>query len=153
METQKVQIVHLQMVRDSMVPYGGEKLGCAYEAVELAKQLIPQADREYVIICCVDSAMKPTSIEIAGTGGVNSCPIYCANLFKSAILSNAMGILMFHNHPSGDVTPSRDDYECTERVQKAGEILGIPLIDHIILGDGDYYSFKEQNKLQETRNR
>lgn len=147
METQKVQVVHLQMVRDSSVPYGGERLSCAYDAAELARQLIPQADREYVIVCCVNSAMKPTSIEIAGAGGVNSCPIYCANLFKSAILSNATGILMFHNHPSGDAIPSRDDYECTERVQKAGAILGIPLMDHIILGEGNYYSFKEQDRL------
>ena len=65
---------------------------------------------------------------------------------KSAILSNAASIMLAHNHPSGDCTPSRQDYELTARLAEAGKLLEIPVLDHLILGgDGDRYSFREHN--------
>ena len=64
-------------------------------------------------------------------------------MFRAAILANAAGIVAGHNHPSGDPTPSPDDIALTRRLVTAGEVLGVPLLDHIIVGDGRYYSFKE----------
>ncbi|MCK4267598.1 MAG: hypothetical protein KAX16_02100, partial [Actinomycetia bacterium] len=65
-------------------------------------------------------------------------------LFKTAIRANGASIIVAHNHPSGDVEPSREDIELTRRLTEAGQILGIELIDHIIIGDGSWLSLKEQ---------
>ena len=64
-------------------------------------------------------------------------------MFTAAVLSHAAAIIACHNHPSGDPTPSPDDLAVTRRLAAAGEVLDIPLLDHIIVGDGRYYSFKE----------
>lgn len=68
-------------------------------------------------------------------------------MFKAALLANAAAIVVSHNHPSGDPTPSPDDVELTRRLAAAGEVLGVPVLDHIIIGDGRYYSFKEAGCL------
>jgi len=68
-------------------------------------------------------------------------------MFKSAILKNAAAIILSHGHPSGDPTPSREDIQMTERVSKAGEILGIKLLDHIIIGEQGNYSFSNAGRL------
>ena len=68
-------------------------------------------------------------------------------MFTAALLAHAASILATHNHPSGDPTPSPDDLDVTRRLAAAGEVLGIPLLDHIIIGDGRYYSFKEAGGL------
>ena len=66
---------------------------------------------------------------------------------KAALLANAAAIVVSHNDPSGDTTPSPDDVELTRRLAAAGEVLGVPVLDHIIIGDGRYYSFKEAGRL------
>ena len=68
-------------------------------------------------------------------------------MFRAALLSNAAGLIAIHNHPSGDPTPSADDVEVTRRLAASGEVLGVHLWDHIVVGDGRYYSFKESSRL------
>lgn len=68
-------------------------------------------------------------------------------MFKAALLANAAAIVATHVHPSGDPTPSPDDFEITRRLAATGELLGIPILVHIIIGDGRYYSFKESGRL------
>ena len=68
-------------------------------------------------------------------------------VFKVAILSNAYSILLAHNHPSGDTTPSQEDLNITKRIKSASEIMGIPILDHLIIGSNGYYSFKENGEL------
>ena len=68
-------------------------------------------------------------------------------MFKAALLANAAAIIVSHNHPSGDPTPSADDVDLTRRLAAAGELLGISLLDHIVIGDGRYYSFKESGRF------
>ena len=78
-------------------------------------------------------------------------------MFKPAILSNSASIILFHNHPSGDSTPSKEDTNITERIKECGDILGIRLIDYIIIGDNSYYRLKEKgnnlkNIISQIRN-
>ncbi len=77
-------------------------------------------------------------------GTVNSSLANPREIFLSAVSYHAVGILLVHNHPSGDCTPSQADVDFTQRVKEAGELLGIPLLDHIIIGDCKYLSFREQ---------
>jgi DNA repair protein RadC len=84
---------------------------------------------------------------LAYMGTLNQALVEPRGLLVPALLANAASILMFHNHPSGDPTPSTDDICLTERVAEAGEILGVPVLDHIILGEPPrYYSFREQGQ-------
>jgi DNA repair protein RadC len=69
------------------------------------------------------------------------------DVFREAVQSSAAAVVVFHNHPSGDPLPSPDDEELTWRLSAAGVLMGIHVIDHLILGDGRYYSFKERDRL------
>ena len=68
-------------------------------------------------------------------------------MFKAALLANAAAIILAHNHPSGDPTPSADDVALTQRLRAAGDLLGIDVLDHVVIGDGHYSSFKELGRL------
>ena len=82
--------------------------------------------------------------EMVFKGTVNSSLVNPREIFLTAVSYHAVGILLVHNHPSGDPTPSRADMDFTERVRRAGDILGIPLIDHIIIGDHRFLSFRQR---------
>ena len=151
MQKEKIQIVHLQMVKDREVSYGNTYLNSPDAAVQFTKSIIADMicgrDRECMVVCALDTKLKPVCIQIVGIGTVNSCLYSIPDIFKVALLSNAASILLFHNHPSGNPDPSREDIECTRKVADTGNLLGITLQDHIILGDnGCYYSFKEDGR-------
>lgn len=143
MEKQEISIVHLQLVKDSQVPYGEMRLDTPEKAAGVIRGFLGDVDREHVIICCVDNRMKPTCIQVAGIGTINSCLISVPEIFKAALLSNAAGLILFHTHPSGEVKPSPEDIEVTKKIRDAGKLLDIRLQDHIILGAGEYFSFRE----------
>lgn len=142
---QKVQLIHLQMVRDRKICYGRKSMGDPREAAVLLKGLIGEMDRECLVVCVTDTKMKPTYIQVVSIGTIDHCPASIPEIFKAALLSNSVNILLAHNHPSGDCTPSSEDIEFTERVMRAGDLLGIRLIDHIIMGRGSsFYSLREE---------
>ena len=98
------------------------------------------------MVLCLDSKNQPTTLHSVSLGNLNSAPVHPREVFKTAILGNANAIILSHNHPSGDPTPSQEDLDITRRLREAGNILGIEVLDHIILGGGteSYVSLKEQ---------
>jgi len=100
-------------------------------------------DRELCIVINVNAKMYPINYSIVSIGDLSSCIVSPREVFKSSILSNAYGIVLAHNHPSGCSKPSLDDIRVTRRMKKALDIIGVSFIDHIILGDTpeEYYSF------------
>lgn len=80
-------------------------------------------------------------------GTVNMSLIHPREVFIKSLHHNAVSIILLHNHPSGDPSPSDDDIQVTARIARAGELLGIHVIDHLIIGDGRFYSFKQNDKL------
>ena len=87
-------------------------------------------------------------MNIVSVGTINSALVNPREIFKSSILSNACAIIAVHNHPSGNIMPSREDVNITKRLKMSGAILGIDLLDHIIIGgtSGEMYSFKSKRK-------
>lgn len=144
LEHGQVSIVRLQMVKESRHLYGMGAVSEPGEAARMVRPLFEGADRELLVVLSMDQSNKPVAAEVVAVGGLNQCVVDIRNLFKHAILANAAGIFLFHSHPSGEAVPSREDRAVTERASQAGEILGIPLVDHIILGDGQYFSFREE---------
>ncbi len=123
--------------------YTPERCNTPEAAVELLKNAYMFLDREQVCVVNLTAQNAPINYNVVSVGDLDASIVSIPNVFKSAILSNAKSILMMHNHPSGDPTPSRKDYQVTRRVAKAGNLLGIPLMDHVIVAGSSYYSFLE----------
>jgi len=140
----RINVVSIKMVRESSILYDIRRIEAPKDAVELGKKFLEESDREQLLVCCLDAKNQPTAINVVSVGNLNTSLVHPREVFKPAILSNSASIILFHNHPSGDPTPSKEDTNITERIKECGTILGIKLIDHIIIGDNSYYSLKEK---------
>lgn len=144
MPAKRVDIVSLKLVKESSVLYETRKISKPYDAYKLIKNFLVDSDREKFVVACLDIKNQPVNISVVSIGSVNSSIVHPREVFKVAILSNASKIICFHNHPSGSLKSSKEDENITNRLKECGEILGIELVDHIIVGDNDaYFSFKE----------
>lgn len=92
-------------------------------------------DREVFVVVTLDTKHRPISIQNCTTGTLDSSLVHPREVFKLAIADSAAAIIIAHNHPSGDPTPSRADHAVTDRIKQVGEILGISVLDHIVCGD------------------
>jgi len=104
-------------------------------------------EREKVILLCLDNKAQLISRSVLSVGTANASLLSPREVFQYALRVHAVHIMVLHNHPSGDPLPSREDMEITRRLTKTGELMEIPLVDHIIIGDNKYTSFKESGLL------
>lgn len=148
METKNLYMVRIKTVREKKIAYCGDSITSAEKACDIVKPIIGDSDKEVVITMCLDAKLKPLTIERTAIGTVDQCMVLPKEIFKTAILSNAYGIMIFHNHPSGEVRPSSQDMEMTKLLYAVSKLMGFDLIDHIILGEEGYYSFKENGGLK-----
>lgn len=140
----RVGIVSLKLVKEKSVLYQTRTIRSPYDAYKLIKNFLIDSDREKFVVACLDTKNQPVNISVVSIGSVNSAIVHPREVFKVAMLSNASKIICFHNHPSGNLKCSKEDENITNRLKECGEILGIELVDHIIVGDNDtYFSFKE----------
>jgi len=117
---------------------------CAKDVYEYALPLLSGKDKEHFMILHLDSKNKIIKDEIISIGILNASLVHPREVFKSAIKESANAIVLVHNHPSGDYTPSQEDKEITERLFDAGEVLNIKVLDHVIIGKEGYWSWKEE---------
>lgn len=101
--------------------------------------------KEYFKIAILDTKNQILSIETISIGTLNASIVHPRDVYKVAIKKNANSIILIHNHPSGDPNPSNEDISITNRLIDAGNLIGIKVLDHIIIGDNKYISFKEKN--------
>ena len=104
-------------------------------------------DVEQFGVVLLDTKHRVLRTTVLAIGSLNSAGIEPREVFREATLAGAAAIVVFHNHPSGDPSPSPDDVELTRRLVAAGVLMGIDVVDHMILGDVRYYSFKEMGRL------
>jgi DNA repair protein RadC len=102
---------------------------------------------EHFGVVLLDSKHRVLRTTVLAVGTLNSTVVEPRDVFREATLGGAAAIVVFHNHPSGDPSPSPDDVELTRRLMAAGMLMGIDLVDHLILGDVRYCSFKEMGRL------
>lgn len=107
------------------------------------KEQVRHLEVEQVILIMTDGKNQFLKDCILSTGTVNMSLISPREVFRTALKNQAVYILLVHNHPSGDPTPSKDDIEITKRIHEAAQIMNVPLVDHIIIGDNSYMSLKE----------
>ena len=145
--TKRINIVSIKLVKESSFLYQTLTISSPKDAYEMIKDQLQDLDREQFIIACLNTKNEPTNISVVSVGTLNKAIVHPREVFKTAILSNAASIMAFHNHPSGETTPSQQDIQLTNRLYEAGELLGIKLLDHLIIGDGTFTSLKEKGYL------
>ena len=145
-----VPFVRVRMVRERELPYAMEEIDGPEKVAAFTRKFLAGADREYLLALSIDNAGKLAAIEVVSIGTVNATLAESREIFKHAVLANVAGIVMVHNHTSGRCVPSEEDMATT--IEKAGKILGIPLMDHIIVGEG-YFSFQTEGLLEKGNER
>ena len=122
----------------------GQPVRSALDVTALLRELIGDADREHFVALYLNTRLFVTHVHIVSKGTSQSAPVHPREVFKGAYLANAAALVIAHNHPTGDVSPSREDRAVTERLKQAGELLGIEVLDSVIVGCGrEFYSATE----------
>jgi DNA repair protein RadC len=118
-------------------------------AAEIINQVFDMENQpnEVFAILCLNTKNKIVGVHTISIGSLNASIVHPREVFKAALLNNAASIILAHNHPSGHPEPSQEDIETTKRLVKAGEIIGIKVLDHIIIGDRRYISLGERGLM------
>jgi len=146
-DLQHIPMVSLRLVREKALPYGEKSLEDPQAVYDLFRELAGDLDREALWVICLNTKHHASCLSQVSLGTLNGAPARPADIFKVALLTNAWAVILLHNHPSGDPTPSLDDRRVTATIRDAAQIIGIKLLDHIIVGNGAFYSFREQGVL------
>lgn len=149
MSKKRVDIVSIRLVKEASTLWEYRKIQNPTDAYNLLKNFLSDFDKEKFLVVCLNTKNEPVNIHTVSIGCINKTMVKPMDVMKTAILSNCNKILIAHNHPSGDPSPSKDDISMTERIKNAGKILGIEIIDHIIIAGIKYYSFLEDQLLFE----
>lgn len=115
------------------------------DGAEIASRFIGRDDREVFFVMCLNTKNHVVAVHRCHVGSLNASIVHPREVFKSAILNNAASIIVAHQHPSGDITPSMEDINVTKRLVEAGKLLGIEVFDHLVVnGDSKFTSLKEK---------
>ena len=126
----------------------GTKISSSADVVGYYNAQLKYHQKEMLFLLVLDSKNRILAEELLSLGTVSTSIADPREIFLSALMKNGVAIILIHNHPSGDPTPSREDIVTTERIEKAGELLGIRLNDHIIIGQNSYISLRAEGYLK-----
>jgi DNA repair protein RadC len=120
---------------------------CARAAAGLVPESVRAARKEHFLILCLNARRQLVHRETVSIGTLSASLVHPREVFSPAIAHAAAAVVAVHNHPSGDPTPSAEDRDVTRRLQRAGELLGIPLADHVVVSELGFFSFRERGLL------
>lgn len=145
----KLDVVSVRLVRDAPV-YSEKKIECPQDAIAIIGDILCVMDREVICILNIKRDGTPINCSFASVGAVEAAIANPRDLLKCAILSNAAGMIMIHNHPSGNLEPSQADCRVTDNMLQLTKLLNIEFQDHIIVccDNREYFSFREKDKLE-----
>ena len=126
------------------VMYGRKPIKSTLDAADALMEHFYDADKEYFVAVHLDSQGRPISFSTVSSGDVNAVHFPISSVFKTALLQNAVSIIVCHNHPGGTLSPSNEDLEATRMLVEAGRMLGIKVLDHFILTPTNYLSLRER---------
>lgn len=117
------------------------------QAAGFMRRILPDNVREHFLALFLDGRNQVVSYFVAATGTANSCPVGAREVFQAAVIAGAISLVVGHNHPSGQTVASPEDKETTRRLREAGALLGIPVLDHLIIGAERFFSFRESGQF------
>lgn len=145
-----ISVLGLRVVKETSGRYDVDrKINNSNSATKIFNDVLELNTRteEIVALMTLDTKCKVTGLFIVSQGSLSSGIVHPREVFKRALMQNAASVIISHNHPSGDPTPSKEDINITKRLKSAGDILGVELLDHIIIADNNMISFKEKGLL------
>jgi DNA repair protein RadC len=148
---ENIDIVRVLLIKDSGSHYRKQPIRRPESAVSVAKNFLAGQDREVFITLNLDQSSKINSIHVVSIGSTGATIVQPREVFKTAILSNASSVILAHNHPSGNPAPSDDDNQITCKLFQCGDELGIEVLDHIIIGDGEYSHCMKTQKTDKKK--
>ena len=140
----------VQLVRENEIQYSGEKITSPKQGMKIINQIFNMSNQptEIFVLLALNTKKYPIRCFLVSQGTIDCTIVSPRDVFQRALLVNAHSIIVAHNHPSGDPTPSKEDKNVTQNIRNIGEIMRIELVDHIIFGDeGRYFSFAEQKLI------
>lgn len=141
----KKLFVKVRLVRENNQSY--KLVNNANDVIPVLRETMGVYDREHIVALYLNCKNQLVAIEETSIGTTSSCLVSPKEIFKTALLSNAAGVVLTHNHPTGDPTPSDNDIKFTHELISAGKILGVDVVDHIVIGEGKYVSLKEKGLI------
>lgn len=145
-----IEKVRIKMVKEGEMDFSKKRICEASDVSEILYEYLEGADREFLGVITLSADNKPINITTVSMGSLTSSVVHPREVFKTAILSNACSIILFHNHPSGCLKPSKSDIVSSKRIAECGDVLGIELLDSIIIGNNKsdgYYSMAEYDVI------
>lgn len=137
----------VSLVRETRQAWPEQKISDASEAARLLRPILGNLDREHFIVIGLDSKNRVIGMNTVSIGSLTLAIVHPREVYKPLILMNAAAYICAHNHPSGHSTPSNEDHTLTARLKETGELLGIKMLDHIVIGDGTHFSFADEGCL------
>ena len=138
-----LNVMKCVLVKETELKYTTKPSPCDTIANVLFEYGLNSSAEEKMVMICLDVKNNIVGLHEVAHGSINGCGLRMADIYKKALLNNAFSVVIAHNHPSGDLTPSHADVDFTEEVIKAGNLLGINCLDHIIVSIDGYYSLRE----------
>ena len=135
-----IDVVRVMLVREARGRYRAKPATDSKEAWELIRERLGASAAEKVVVLNLDARNRAVSIAEVASGTVNACLVHPREIFAPAILSNALAVIVAHNHPSGNTEPSDEDRKLRDRLDDSGAVLGIPLLDFLIVTDTEFLS-------------
>ena len=144
-----IPVYKVQLVRERTLIVPEKQVKSPQDAADVLREYLKGADREHFVALHLNAKLVIVGIETVSVGILDASLVHPREVFKAAILNNAASIIVGHNHPSGYPTYSSDDVGVTRRLVEAGKILGIPVEDHVIIGEGNRYcSLREEGFIE-----
>ena len=143
----RIQLVDVVLERKGSQLFSGRRVRSPEDAANIIRDFIGDSDREKFVVLGLSTKNEPQVLQVVHTGSINASIVHPREIMKVLITSNCSCCIVGHNHPSDDVTPSQEDIDVTNRLVSAGEIIGIDVLDHVILGSNKYLSLKEKGYI------
>ncbi|NKE72868.1 JAB domain-containing protein [Nitrospiraceae bacterium HYJII51-Mn-bac16s-1-B09] len=134
------------MIREGRFPGHPGPVRNSSDAAGILRSYLAGADREYFVVLLLDQKHRINGLNLVSVGTLTMALVHPREVFKPAVLANA-ALILGHNHPSGDPEPSCEDRELTRRLVSAGELLGIDVLDHIVIGEREHVSFADRGMI------
>lgn len=142
-----IAVVRIQMVREGRFLCHPGPVRNSADAAKIIETYLAGADREYFVALVLDQKRRVNALNLVSIGTLTLALVHPREAFKPAILANASAVIFGHNHPSGDPEPSREDIELTRRLTATGELLGIDVLDHIVIGHEAHVSLADRGMI------
>jgi DNA repair protein RadC len=137
------------VIREAVVSYRGprrrlpESVRNPVDVARFVRRVVGNDAREHFLVLMLDGRHKPIAYQVVSVGTATASLVHPREVFQAAVAAGAVAVIVAHNHPSGDPSPSREDREVTDRLIKAGEVLGIRLLDSVVVTNSGYVSLRE----------